>query len=124
MIRQQIQFAAPPAAVFDALIQSDKHAAFTGAPAVISDEDGGAWSAYGGAIAGRHIELVRGERIVQAWRPGNWPAGSYSLVSIALASVDGGTQLTLEHTGYPADQEPHLAAGWQERYWSPLAAWL
>jgi len=34
----------------------------------ISREAGGAFSLFGGVITGRHIELVPGERIVQAWR--------------------------------------------------------
>jgi len=123
-IRQEIRFSAPPARIYEALLSSSKHSAFTGAPADIDTAPGGSWSAYGGAISGRNIDLVEGKRIVQAWRAGNWPEGKFSVVHMELNADEDGTRLVLEHTGYPEDQHPHLDAGWGERYWKPLATWL
>jgi hypothetical protein len=54
-IHQEVTFAAPPARLYKALMTSADHAKFTGAPAEISEEVGGAWSAYGGKISGRNI---------------------------------------------------------------------
>lgn len=39
-----------------------------GKPVEVSPEAGGAFSAFGGYITGRNVELVPNERIVQAWR--------------------------------------------------------
>ena len=123
-IRQEVTFAAPTATVYAALMTSEGHSSFTGAPAEIGTASGDAWSAYGGAIAGRNIEVVDGKRIVQAWRAGNWPEGKYSVVHFELHADGDGTRLVMEHTGYPDGQEPHLADGWHQRYWGPLQSWL
>ncbi|HEY2733337.1 MAG TPA: SRPBCC domain-containing protein, partial [Polyangiales bacterium] len=72
-VHQEIKFSAAPARVFQALTNAAEHARLTGAPAEIEARPGGAWSAYGGKISGRNIELVDGVRIVQTWRAGNWP---------------------------------------------------
>lgn len=123
-IHQEVLFSASPEQVFHALIDSGTHSAFTGAPAEISPEAGGAWSCYGGGITGRNIEIVENKRIVQAWRPGNWPEGLYSLVRFELQADGEGTRLVLDHTGFPADAKPHLEAGWNDRYWTPMHAYF
>ncbi len=123
-IHQEIEIAAPPARVYEALIDSAQHAEFTGAPAEISREAGGAFSCHGGAISGRNIELVENERIVQAWRVGNWDAGHYSVIRVQLEPSGEGTKLVLDHAGYPEGQGEHLAGGWHERYWGPLASYV
>jgi uncharacterized protein YndB with AHSA1/START domain len=119
-IHQEISFKATPAAVYAALTDSKEHAAFTGDVADISAQDGGSWSAYGGKIHGRYIELVPGERIVQAWRPGNWAPGVYSLVRIELRAEDGGTRLVLDHTAVPEEFVGHIDGGWHKMYWDKL----
>ena len=86
----------------------------------ISREVGGAFSLFGGYIMGRHIELVPGERIVQAWRTGNWSPGVYSIAKFELAEQGSGTKLVLDHTGFPQGEAEHLAAGWKKHYWEPL----
>ena len=48
-------------------------------PVEISPEVGGAFTAFGGYVTGRHIELVPNERIVQAWRAASWGPGQYSI---------------------------------------------
>ncbi|MBX2800534.1 MAG: SRPBCC domain-containing protein [Myxococcales bacterium] len=121
---QEITFAAPVGDVFRALTNGEQHSAFTGAPAEITADAGAAWSAYGGAIHGRTIEVVTDQRLVQAWRPGNWEEGVYSLVRIELQPAGAGTRLTLHHSGCPEGTQEHLEAGWHERYWQPLRAHL
>lgn len=123
-IHQEISFAAPPSKVYESLIQSAEHSRFTGSEAVLSAEDGGAFSCYGGQILGRQIELVPGQRIVQAWRVAAWDAGVYSLVRIELSAEGEGTQLVLEHSGVAEAFREHIDAGWHERYWKPLRTFL
>jgi activator of HSP90 ATPase len=60
--------------------------------AVISREVGGAFSLFGGYITGRHIELLQGKRIVQAWRAQSWKQGDYSIVKFELVEQDSGTK--------------------------------
>jgi activator of HSP90 ATPase len=119
-IKQEITFTAPVSKVYEALTQSAAHAAFTGAPAEISGDEGGAFSAYGGKVHGRQIELVPNERVVQAWRAGSWPEGVFSIARYDLSDVGGKTKLVFEQDGVPEDQVGHIDGGWHKMYWEPL----
>jgi uncharacterized protein YndB with AHSA1/START domain len=124
-IHQEVVIKAPPQRVYDALTDAKRFSAFTGgAPAEISREAGGAFTCFGGMIQGRQIELVPGQRIVQAWRAGNWSPGVYSIVRFDLQDTGGQTRLVFEHTGFPEDQGEHLASGWNQMYWEPLKKYL
>ncbi|MEO6447523.1 MAG: SRPBCC domain-containing protein [Gemmatimonadaceae bacterium] len=118
------QFTAHPSRVYEALVTSEKFVAVTGAPAEIGVGPGDAFSMFGGAIVGRHIELVPGRRLVQAWRVATWPEGAYSLVHFALKNVGAGTELDFHHVGFPEGEHDDLNTGWTERYWEPLRAYL
>ena len=93
-------------------------------PAQISTEAGGAFSIFGGLIVGRQIELVRGARIVQAWRPAYWDPGVFSMVKFEFKDDGAGTRLTLDHKAFPNGDEKSLLDGWNKNYWAPLAKYL
>ena len=105
------------AAVKSGMVQKPK-------PAEISRAAGGEFSLFGGHISGRNIELIANERIVQAWRAGDWAAGTYSIARFELAKDGTGTRLVFDHTGFPKGQAEHLAGGWKGNYWEPLAKFL
>lgn len=117
-------FAAPRAEVFNAIADTDQHGTVTGAPAQIPAAAGEAFTSHGGAIEGWMLDIAAGERIVQAWRPADWPAGVYSVVRYDFADEGGDTQVTLTHSSVPEGAASHLEAGWQSMYWEPLAAYL
>jgi activator of HSP90 ATPase len=124
-IHQEVVFKANPKALFEAFMDAKKHSAFSGgAPAEISRDVGGAWSAFGGGISGRNVELVADQRIVQAWRAKDWPAGVYSIVKVELKPEGSGTRLVLDHDGFPEGAGEHLEAGWHKMYWEPLQKFL
>jgi uncharacterized protein YndB with AHSA1/START domain len=123
-IHQEITFTATPAQVYRALMGSAEHAAFTGAPADVSGDEGGACSWHGGYVSGRNIELVPDTRIVQAWRAKNWDPGIYSIIRYELVPQGSGTQIVFNQVGHPEGTGEHLENGWHERYWKPLAAYL
>ena len=89
-------------------------------PAEISREVGGAFTLFGGYIAGRHVELVPNERIVQAWRTGGWAPGVYSIAKFELVEEGSGTKIVFDHTGFPKGEAEVLASGWRAHYWQPL----
>jgi activator of HSP90 ATPase len=93
-------------------------------PTQISQHAGGPFALFGGYIAGRHIELVPNELVVQAWRTGSWDRGVYSIVRFELEEQGTGTKILFDHTGFPKGEADHLAAGWQANYWSPMAQFL
>src|SRR6266576_5820899 len=77
-IHQEIDFTASPQRLYEALLDAKQFAAFSGRPAEINRDAGGAFSLFDGHIIGRNVELVPNQRIVQAWRTVDWPEGAYS----------------------------------------------
>jgi len=125
-IRQTVTVRAPPNDVYDALMTSRGHSAFTGAPAHIRPTVGSKFTAWDGYIEGRNLELVRGKKIVQAWkaREENWPPEYYSTVAYELTATPTGTRLRFRHSGVPVEHAGHLAQGWKDHYWAPLKSYL
>lgn len=123
-LHQEIALDAAPQRVFNILMDSKQFAAFTGMPATIDSSAGGAFTTFGGLIQGRNVELIPGQRIVQAWRPTSWDPGVYSIVHFELKNAGGGTTLALDHTGFPEGDFDHLNTGWYMRYWNPLKKYL
>jgi uncharacterized protein YndB with AHSA1/START domain len=137
-IHQERHFDASPKRVYDALTvtsQFDKITQLTGVmqstamakmqkPTDISQHPGGAFALFGGYITGQQIELVPNELIVQAWRVGNWDRGVYSIARFELITQDAGTRIIFDHAAFPKGAAEHLASGWQEHYWDPLAKFL
>ena len=126
-IHQEIAITAPPAKVYGALTDAaifTKMTAFSmiknAPPAKIDAVNGGAFALFDSHIVGRNIELVTNARVVQAWRPADWPAGVYSIARFELTAQGSGTMIVFDHTGFPAGQGTHLAMGWQMNYWGPM----
>jgi activator of HSP90 ATPase len=123
-LHQEIEFKASPHRIYEILLDSKQFSAFSGEPAEISREAGGAFSMFGGKIMGRNIELVPDERIVQAWRPAYWKPGEYTIVKFELKPDGSQTKLLLDHTGFHEGDFAHLDPGWKIRYWDPLTKYL
>ncbi|MGD0737854.1 MAG: SRPBCC family protein [Terracidiphilus sp.] len=123
-LHYEIDFKASPERLYEALIDQKQFAAFTGMPATIDRTPGGAFSLFGGLIEGRNIELVPNLRIVQAWRPADWPAGLYTLVRFELKPRGTEATLICDHTSFPAGGYDHLDSGWYTHYWDPLKKYL
>jgi uncharacterized protein YndB with AHSA1/START domain len=124
-IKQRVKFSASPATIYDLLADSRKHSAITGRKATISRKIGGVFSASEDDISGVNVDLVPGERIVQAWRHRRFPEGIYSMAAVTLKpTADGGTELVLTHRGVPKDLIPETERAWKEQYWSRIKAYL
>lgn len=123
-IHQEVSFNASPQRVYEALLDAKQFGAFSGRPAEINREAGGAFSLFGGHIIGRNLELIPNQRIVQAWRVVTWPEGAYSIARFELKPQGAGTELVFDHIGFPEGLHDHLAEGWEQNYWSLLAKYL
>ena len=127
--RQRVYDALTVSAQFDKVIQlsgvmQSPYMASMQSATQIGQEEGSPFTLFGGYIVGRQLELLPMERIVQAWRVGNWPRGIYSMARFELIADGLGTKVTFDHTGFPSGEGQHLAAGWQEHYWAPLEQFL
>ena len=124
-IKQRVKFNAPPATVYDLLADSKKHSAMTGRKATISRKIGGTFSVSGNEVSGINVDLVPGQRIVQAWRHRRFPEGIFSMAAVTLTSTtDGGTELVLTHRGVPKNLIPETELAWREQYWARIKAYL
>jgi len=130
-IHQAVSFAATPEQIYTLLTDGERFAAATEKPAEIETACGGKFSIFGGYIEGRNIELVPGQRVVQAWRGVDWVPGAYSIVRFRLTPVSNGTELVLDQDGYPEGKSPlfptwheHLCSNWPVFYFEPFAKYL
>ena len=123
-IKQTVTFKASAHQVYEALMDSRKHAQFTGGKASISRKVGGKFSAFDGYAEGVTLELVPDEKIVQTWRASDWPAGIYSRVTFAIKEVKGGARLTFTQSGVPEEQYEDVSQGWKDYYWGPMKQML
>lgn len=119
-IKHSVHFDATPHDVFDALMDSKKHAEFTGADARIDRKVGGTFSVWDGYANGRTLELVEDRKIVQTWRADDWPDGHESSVTFELNADDKGTQLNFTHENIPDNCVQDIETGWKDYYWEPM----
>jgi activator of HSP90 ATPase len=123
-IHQEVIIKANRKRVYDVLTDTEQFRKLSGGmDTKISREPGGAFSLFGGVITGRQIELVPGERIVQAWRS-EWAPGDYSIARFVLKDQGSDTMIIFDHTGFPQGAAEHLATGWKEHYWDGLARYF
>jgi activator of HSP90 ATPase len=119
-IHQEVVFPVTPELVYEALTNGRRFSEVSGAPTDMNSEAGASFSCFGGMILGRNIELIRNQRVVQAWRAKPWESGVYSIAKFELQPEGSGTRIIFDHTGFPPDQREHLESGWQANYWEPL----
>jgi len=125
LIHQEAIINADPQAVYDVLTDGQKFAAATGMPAQLSDREGETFTLFDGRVEGRQIELVPGQRIVQAWRfgaahPSCWDAGVYSVVRFTLSGQEDCTRFVIDHVGVPPEWHDHISSGYPNFYQQPL----
>lgn len=121
-IRQTVTFKATPSEVYELLMDSRKHAKFTGGKCIVSRKVGGRISVYDGYISGKNLELVPGKKIVQLWKPEEdcWPSDHYSTVEFSLKPTTHGTRMVFTQSGVPVECGDRFDTGWRENYWTPM----
>ena len=125
-IKQTVTFKATLHEVYEALMDSRKHSAFTGDKTNISRKIGGKFSAYSGGLKGKNLELVKDKKIVQAWQcvMNGWPKEYFSIATFSLKKVKNGTKLEFTHVGVPASCAVSISQGWKAYYWNPMKEML
>lgn len=123
-IKQTITFKASPRDVYEALMDSKKHAKFTGGPAKISRNIGGKFSVFDGYASGKNIELVQDKKIVQTWRASDWDESDLSEVTFILTPKKNGTILSFLQKNVPLQHLSAIKQGWVDYYWNPMKEML
>jgi activator of HSP90 ATPase len=108
-IKQKVSFKTSPHDVYDALMGSKKHSIFSKEEAKISRKVGGKFSVFDGYATGKNIELIPGEKIVQAWHASDWETNVISTVTFELHQTKNGTQLIFTHGVVPVEHSTSIA---------------
>jgi activator of HSP90 ATPase len=120
-VEQSVTFKATPAELYELFMDSAKHSAATGMPAKISRKIGGKWSAFGGMILGKNIELIPNRMIVQTWRSSEWKKADPDSILVVRfeKSARGEAKVELAHVGVPKYDRKGVTKGWVKYYWEP-----
>ncbi|MEQ9188845.1 MAG: SRPBCC domain-containing protein [Cryomorphaceae bacterium] len=113
-------FHVPSFILYHAWLDSDAHTKMTGGTADCSQEVGGDFFAWDGYISGKNLELIPGQKIVQAWRTTDFADGDKdSQIAVTFRDHGDHCHVTLVHTNIP-DAQPDYRQGWQEHYFEPM----
>jgi activator of HSP90 ATPase len=123
-VHHEVEFSVKPKEVYDAYLDSRRHARMTGQAAKMSKKEGGHFTAGDSYISGTNVELIPGKRIVQAWRASEWPEGAYSILRLELKPKGKGSKLIVDHLGIPDEFRDGVDSGWHEFYWEPMKAYF
>ena len=125
-IKQTITFDAHALKVYDLIMDQKKHAAFTGTNVVMNKKVNGKFDVFDGYARGYNIELIEGEKIVQAWhfQEDGWPDDHYSICTFVFKPDGDKTQLTFTQHRVPEHKVEELKSGWKQFYWNPMKAYL
>jgi uncharacterized protein YndB with AHSA1/START domain len=127
-----VEIAAPPERVFRALA-SKEIVEWWGADGVYRTTEwtgdvraGGKWRCVGMgadghtfAVEGEYREVEEPHRLVYTWSP-TWAPGAPTLVAIRLEAIDGGTRVTVRHSGFASRES---CAGHTDG-WTQVLGWL
>ena len=125
-IYKSVALPASAATLFDMYMDSAIHAAFTGAPARISEEAGSEFEAYGGLLLGTTLQVVKHRLIVQSWRSVNFAEDDpdSTLIISFTTEEDGDGRIDLVHLDVPESDFQGVSGGWESRYFAPWLAYL
>jgi uncharacterized protein YndB with AHSA1/START domain len=124
-LRLATTFAAEPAELYQAWITGTLHAEMTGAPATSEPAKGGAFTAWGGYITGKHLVLEPSRRVVQTWRTTEFPANAPdSTLEIRISKAGKGSRFAVLQSDIPDGQSDQYAEGWVSHYFDPMTAYF
>lgn len=125
-IKQFIVFHASPHDVFELIMDAKKHGKFTKSKVQMSRGVGGKFAVLGGGLSGKNLQIVKDEKIVQAWRceMKGWPKRHFSRATFIFKKAGGGTKLEFSQTGVPAACFKMISDGWRKYYWRPMKKFL
>ena len=121
---QKVSFKAAPHEVYELLMDSKKHAQFSGGEAKVSRKVGGKFSVYDGYATGKNLELIPDQKIVQTWIGSDWTKGEASEVTFEITPTKTGCILIFTHKNVPAEHAASIKQGWIDFYWKPMKEML
>jgi uncharacterized protein YndB with AHSA1/START domain len=124
-IKLAFQLSAPPDRVLELLTNAALVRRWSGSEAVIEAKEGGAFEMFDGWVKGTVTKLSAKE-LAYTWRTTDWPAETKeSEVLYVLEGKDGGTKVSVLHTGLPTEDEAAShRSGWTDYFFDPLEDYI
>jgi activator of HSP90 ATPase len=121
-IHYETEFPASPLEVYRLLMDPLRHALITESEVKISSKPDGKFEVYGGYCIGYNIELIEGEKIVQAWHfdEDDWPANHFSICTFTFTPSAIGCKMVFEQSEVPEVSFDSLENGWKTYYWDRM----
>lgn len=125
-IEQKLTFDATPGEVYNLIMDQEKHADFTDSGVIMSKEINGKFEIFDGYCSGYNIELVEGQKIVQAWHfeEDGWPKDHFTICTFLFEKEGDKTKLLFKQTDIPEHKVEALKDGWKDYYWKPMKEYL
>ena len=116
---------AAPDRLFDMYLDSESHAAFSGAPVTISAQAGAPFQAFDGALSGTILHVEPKRLIVQTWRSTHFlPESMDSVLVLSFHPDPEGGRIELVHVNVADEDFAGVSHGWEKYYWTPWRAYL
>ena len=108
--------------VYDAWLDSEKHSAFTGGEAQITNEVNTEFTAWDEYISGKILELEEGKRILHSWRTVEFSdTDEDSILEVLLEDTENGScKITINHSNLAEGGAKKYNIGWEENYFEPM----
>jgi activator of HSP90 ATPase len=125
-INASVFLKASPKEVYQLLMDEKLHSILTDGEVKMSDRPDGRFEIFGGYCHGYNIELVPGQRIVQAWHfdEDQWPRNHYSICTFEFEAQEGGCKMSFHQSDIPEATVEKLKKGWQSYYWEPMQSYF
>jgi len=119
------QLSASPQRVLELLTNAALIRKWSGSEAVIEAKEGGEFAMFDGWVTGK-VTKVDPKELACTWRTTDWPDETKeSEVLYILESRDGGTKVTVHHTGLPTEDEAAShRSGWTDHFFDPLEDYI
>ena len=113
---------ASPEKVFEALTDPGLIAAWGGGLSIVENKTGGKFEMFDGWVKGEVHNFKPGKELSYTWKPEEWKTKTpHSLVTYKFMPHPAGTDVILEHTGLPSQEETDKHSdGWMEFVFEPL----
>ncbi len=124
-IQQTVTLPAKAERLYEMYLDPKIHAAFTGAPVVISPTPGSEFRAFDNMIYGKTLYTVPRRLIVQSWRAGHWnPEDLDSTLILTFWPEGKAGRIELVHVNVADHDLEGVNEGWEKYYWKPWREYL
>ena len=120
--KQYITIVAEPEDVYACLTNPFTIELWSDMPAKMEAEEGSEFEMFEGDIAGKILELIPNEKVVQQWYFGEQEEPS--IVTFKIHPVKGKVSLELRHTNIPDEAYDEMAEGWKKYYLGRIKEFL